>query len=379
MRLGVPVCAVLGLGLGPALGLAAAQTPLLRYAVRVEAGAEYDSNPARVEHIKDAPPPPEVPASPLGRLVLSGDLAAAPGTRHLLAASATAAVKAFTDSASRAEDVLVGQASGSWNVRLAGRTSIGVAGSYYDVFQRGGVEARDFRSLQPAFRVDAGVGEGGALAGGGGYRWFVYKPDVNFDFRGPSAFLSYRHLHPGAEGTADWEWSVTASVEDRRFNGIRCTRLEACPDPFDGQLRRDQFWVGATEVTRTGAFLAGGGLAVHANQSNSYGEPLVRGVAHLRAVILLPAELSLSLRAELVATRYRDSLPLSRNEMSGTPIVSIEDESRSTARAEVARPLGRYLDAGIRYTFYTNELAAGGPVKFRRHTALLFLAFVAER
>lgn len=378
MRLGVPVCAVLGFGLGPALGFAAAADGVIRYAARLEAGAEYDSNPARLERVDGAPPPADVPASPLGRLVLSGDLVAAPGARHVLALSASAAAKAFTSSEARGEDVVVGQGTAGWTVRFADSAAVGVTASYYDVFQRGGVEARDFRSLLPALRLDLRLGAGGTLAAGGGFRWFVYKPDPEYDFGGPSGFVSYRHVHPGAEGGADWEWATGLSVELRGFAGARCLGEDACPGPVDGERRADRFWVAHAEATRTGAFLAGAGLAAHANQSNSYGEPLLRGLFHLRAVFLLPWQTSFSVRAELVATRYRDRLPLARNAMSGTPLVSIEDESRSTIRVELARPIGPYLDAGLRYTFYTNEIG-GGPVHFHRHTGLLFLAVVIDR
>jgi len=121
----------------------------------------------------------------------------------------------------------------------------------------------------------------------------------------------------------------------------------------------------------------GAGVAVHANLSNSFGERLVRGLVHLRAVVLLPADLSLSGRAELVVARYLDGLPLVRNVMSGNPDVNLEGESRSTVRVELARAFGKNLDAGVRYTLYTNELGST-PVHYFRQTALLFLAVTTE-
>ena len=116
---------------------------------------------------------------------------------------------------------------------------------------------------------------------------------------------------------------------------------------------------------------------MHGNLSNSFGEPLLRGIVHLRAVVLLPADLSLSGRAELVVARYLDGLPLVRNVMSGNPDVNLEGESRSTVRVELARPFGKHVDAGLRYTLYANELGST-PVHYRRQTALLFLAVLAE-
>jgi hypothetical protein len=127
------------------------------------------------------------------------------------------------------------------------------------------------------------------------------------------------------------------------------------------------------EATRTGTFLLGAGLAVDGNASNSYAETVVRGLVHLRAVFTLPADIVLSARAELVAAWYREPLPLARATVGGTPQASIEDERRTTLRAEAVRPLSANVDVGVRYGLYTNELAAS-PVRFRRQTVLLFVA-----
>jgi hypothetical protein len=183
--------------------------------------------------------------------------------------------------------------------------------------------------------------------------------------------IDYRHLWPGANPeAADWELSAVVSLEARTFSGIRCTSVEMCPGPADAGRRRDRFAVAQVEVTRAGGFLVAAGLSGHLNASNSYGESLVRGLVHARAVVLLPFELSLSGRGELVFTRYREQVPVARN-LAGQPLVSIEDESRSTLRLELARPLGGHVDLGLRYTLYGDELATG-PAHYRRQTALLF-------
>jgi hypothetical protein len=373
MRLGVALCALLAIG--PSLP---ARAGPVRFGLRAEVGAEYDSNAGRVEQVAQAASQEPIVGSPVGRLVLTGELAAPIGARQSLALFASVAGKRFTRNEVRAEDVVVADASAGWNVLAGARTSIGLQGAYYDVFQRRGAEARDFRSATPAFRLEQGLGENGVLTAGVGYRWLTYKPDPQLDFAGPTAFALYRHLFPGGpDGGADWEWSGGASGELRDFNGTRCLDVTACPGPAQAGARRDQFWTLHLEATRTGTFLVGAGLAMHADLSNSYGEQLVRGLAHLRTVVLLPGQVSLSARAELVVTRYRDLVPLVRNLANGPPLVSIEDDSHSTARLELARPLSAHLDAGIRYTLYTNEIASG-PVRFRRQTALLFLAVLAD-
>jgi len=284
--------------------------------------------------------------------------------------------KRFLRSEAQAEDAIVVEASGAWNVRVSDRTALGLVGAYADVFQRRGLEARDYTSLLPALRLEQGVGEGGSLTAGVGYRWFAYAPNADFDFQGPSAYALYRHFSPGASGAADWEWSGGASGELRNFTGNRCLE-DACPGPMEAGARRDQFWAVHAQVTRTGTFLSGAGLAVHGNASNSFGEPLLRGLLHVRAVVLLPLQLSLSARAELVVARYLDALPLGRNVIAGNADVNLESESRSTVRLELARSFGAHLDAGLRYTLYTNELGAS-QVHYRRQTAMFFLAVLAE-
>jgi hypothetical protein len=322
-----------------------------------------------------------VTPSPLGRFVASGDVLTAPAAGQVLSLGGSLGGKLFTSPAAHPENVLVAQASASWSLPLAEHTSLALASAYYDVWQaheRSAVGARDFRSIAPTVRADQRLGVSGLITAGAGYRWFAFKPDPDFDFGAPTAFVAYHHLWPGSpDGGADWELTSGASLELRRFSSRACTDLD-CPGPATQPVRRDQFWVGHIEATRTGAFLLGGGGAVHGNASNSYGEPLLRGLVHARAVFLLPWAVSLSARAELVATKYEDAIPLARDAVMGTPLVSIEDESRSTARIELVRPIGGGLDAGLRYTFYTNELSSG-PVRYQRQTALVFLAWGSER
>jgi hypothetical protein len=61
----------------------------------------------------------------------------------------------------------------------------------------------------------------------------------------------------------------------------------------------------------------------------------------------------------------------------GTPRISIEDESRSTLRIELARPLSANVEIGTRYTLYTSA-PSSGPLDFRRQTVLLYLALLRE-
>ena len=353
-----------------------------RHDLRVELGTEYDSNPDRAEQIANyAPPLPQAGPSPLLRLVASGNWASALGQSGALALSGAVAGKRFFDQAARGDDVLVGQAGANGTLRVAGRTILGATGSYYDAFQRGPVDRRDFRSLAPALRIEQGFARAAQLTLGGGYRGFTFKSDGNFSFAGPTAFVTARQMFPGNldRGEADWEWTAGASLEWRGFEGLACTNDTCTAESSSPPHRLDRFWVSHVELTRTTAFLLAAGAALHLNQSNSYGEGLVRGVFHARAVVPLPWALSFSSRADLVATHYWNSLLLAQADPNaGAPLVSIEDENRSTLRIEVARPLGQGFEIGARYVIYSS-FPGGGSVDYRRQTALLYLAVFDER
>jgi hypothetical protein len=372
MRGGIATLVFFLAGLGQA-----AFADQVRYDWRIEDGAEYDTNPARAERISGTAPEPAAPASPLARVVASGNLAAPLGQRNLVALSAAFGGKWFTAAEARAENVLVAQAAASDTVRLWQRAQLALAAAYYDVFQRRSIDLPDFRSIAPSVRFDHNFGPSLSASLGLGYRWFTYKPDDAYSFNAPTAAFLFRHVLPGnlLAGDADWEWSVGGSVEARAFPGPACT-TNGCTDTASVPRHQDRFLIGHAEFTRTGSWLVGSGAAVHFNQSNSFGESLVRGLFHLRTVVPLPWQLSLSVRGELVVTRYSDPLTFSQP-VAGLPGASMEDESRSTLRIELARLLDSHVEIGARYVFYTSAPTSSA-VEYRRQTLLAYLAFLDE-
>jgi len=349
----------------------------VRYDWRLEDGFEYDSNPARTERIAGADLQPASPASLLARLVASGSLSAPLGERNSLALSGALGGKWFADSGARADNVLVVQAAASDGVRLGQRTQAALTGAYYDVYQRRSFDIPDFRSTAPSLRLDQGLGKSVLASLGAGYRWFTFKPDHTYSFTAPTLFVTIRHALPGdlLTGGADWEWSAGGSVEVRDFMGPACTST-GCTDTPSSPRHGDRFWIGHAEWSRTGSWLLGSGAALHLNQSNSYGEALVRGLLHVRVVIPLPWELSLSARGEVVASRYADPLTFLQP-VAGLPSASIEDEARSTFRIDLARLFQGRFELGARYVYYTSAPASGA-LGYRRQTALLYLAFLDE-
>ncbi len=359
-------------------GVARGEPP--RYGLRIEAGGEHDTNPARIERIEDQEGEPRrIVPSPAARIVASGDLALV-GDRQRLAFTVGGAGKAFARADARPEDVVIAQGSGAYGLSLGRTTSLALGVGYYDVFQRTDdrIEARDFRSIAPSARVDQAL-RAGRLSLAAGWRVFDYKPEPLFSFRGPTGTLVYRHAllaEPGS-GAPDWEAELGATLESRHFSSARCTSA-ACPGPAAAGRRIDRFWTAGAELTRTAGALLGGGITIHGNVSNSFGESLTRLLVHTRGAFLLPWDWTLSARAELVVTSYAEAVPVARSPVTGRPIVSIEDESRSTLRAELVRALGAGVELGLRYALYTTEMTKG-PVDYRRQTLLLYLAFGLER
>lgn len=367
------VAGLLGSGVGvPSTALGQAG---LRYGVRLEAGGEYDSNPERREEVAGIEDRP-IRAAPALRLVSGIDIAAASRAGHLFSLSGEAAGKRFLETDVQGEDLLLLDGRLTADFALSERSRLALLVSHYDALQRASdlPEARDFRSTTPALRFEHRLG-GARFAAGGGWRWFTFKPEPMFDFQAPTAFVAYRQalLPPLDVPGAEWDWGLTASFEGRRFQSSRCAQVALCPptDPTAPQ-RLDRFVALAADVNRTGDALVGGGVALQINDSNSFGESLLRAAVHLRAAVLLPLDLSLAGRAELVAARYRDAVQVGRDPMTGS-FVSIEEEGRSTLRLELLRPLGERFETGVRYTLWTSA-PGDDTVSFQRHSFVLFLA-----
>lgn len=363
--------------------------------VRGEAGVEHDTNPGRRETIEGEPNPPRIEASPALHALVTGEGLLATGSRGRLFLSGSGAGRRFLREEARGDDMAIVQGLLDWDFAFLQRTAAGLNVSYYEAFQHRGAGmclfegmdpqecldrgVRDFRSLAPVARFAQGVGSG-QISAGGGYRLFVYKPEDDFDFHGPSAFLRYRQLvrpDEDDEEGADWDINLGLSLERRHFGGQRCVANEECPPPTPLGNRVDDFGMFTLETVRTGDFLLGGGGALYFNRSNSFGQGLIRYAIYLKGALVLPWQLLLSWRAEVLLSHYSERLPLVRDPTTGQPRVSIEDESRNTLRTDLSRALGGGIDITLRYLFFTNEIGTG-PVDYRRHNVMLLLGYTWE-
>jgi hypothetical protein len=359
--------------------------------VRAEVGAEYDSNVHRVERPQAGADP--AVASALARAVFGWSASDRLGERHDVAFSVLGASKVFLAPEARSENVAIVETGGSWRVDLGGRKRLALGTSYYEALQAGTAaeraisgEARDFRSLTPSLGLSMGMGDGGALTVGGGYRWFVYKPLRSYDFGAPLLSLLYRWGKETADGTAEWEIAVGGAVELRRFAGSRfvpgpagCDPRQCVPvaEPPPTHRHVDQFSTGHIDVARTGRLLLGLGYAAQWNRSNSYAESLLRHVLTVRLTTPLVLGIYLAARAELVYAIYPDPVALALGP-SGRPSNTFDEEARSQVRGELSRDLGGHLQLVARASFYFNTLnddQGGGSADYRRLTTTLSVAY----
>ena len=256
------------------------------------------------------------------------------------------------------------------------RNRLALQMAHYDAFQRASdlPDARDFRSTSPSLRFEHRRDQA-RFAAGAGWRWFVFKPEPGFDFQAPTA---YRQLLADDVTASGGSRRRVGLAGDRQLRGpafsIRAVawRAPTCPPAVPADRRMDRFLAMTAEVNRTADVLLGAGLVGQLNDSNSYGESLLRGAVFLRGVVLLPGQLSLAARAELVATRYADAVQVGRDPAGA--FLSIEEEGRTNLRVELMRPFGNQVETGLRYSFWTTALGTQ-TVSYQRHNLLAFVAF----
>lgn len=354
-----------------------------RYSIRAEIGAEYDSNARRTENFAGQAPAARI-GSALGRGVLTATLADAPAERHDVALSATAAGKVFLDPGARAEDVAVAQSGLTWRWAATDRLLLSALGAYYEAFQRGvpaagdTSEQRDFRSLGSTLRLGVAVTDQVELAAIAGYRFFVFKPQRDFDFQGPTAGLELRWTsEPAGEG-ADWDVQLGAGYERRAFAGVALVNPCAppssvgpgCPPMYGTDRHLDQPLTARLEVVRTGRVLAGLGYALQYVTSNSFDSTVMRNFLTARFAAALPRDLFFVARAELLFAHYPEPLVLATT--------TLEGENHSSVRAELSWAVDDWIQLVARYTYYGPALA-GSSVSYLRQTAMLGVAFTLEK
>jgi len=347
----------------------------------VESGVEYDSNVHRVEVDPDDPSVAPV-AVPLARAGGHVDGAGqALGGRWAFAGESLIR-KVLGDDLG--EDVGVLAVDGRWDHQLgARRARAGARATYYDVV------ALDTGDGARAFAIGAAdaqlalAGEDGArVLVSAGVRDFRYKPDDDFDWRGPAfgaRFATTVWRAAGEDGadtaeeaTATLELAAAYRLERRGFRGLGFANGCAPGEPVDPACfvptdlpRVDLHHLAEAELTYTGGVVATGGYQLTVNDSSSYGQSLVRHRLTGSITAELPGQVYATAMIALQLDQYLDPLLLARDVSSQT-FTSIDDENRSLLSVRLSRHLGHGWTAEARWGFSADSLS-GDDLEFRRH------------
>ncbi|HEY7958122.1 MAG TPA: hypothetical protein VII38_22630 [Polyangia bacterium] len=365
---------------------------VLKLTLQLEVGPEWDSNANRAELVQGAANVDTPTASFLVRSTAAGALAWRHG-RNALRLSGVLGGKVFFNPAVQDQNVLVGQLAAEDRVRVARWLQLGLSTDYYDAGQQNATPPcaaagcnrhRDFRSGQALARL-VFVDDPGELTLFGGYRGFQWKPDPSFDFQaGQATLLAAIHLTAGAEHQHEFDLSVSYHFERRLYQSVPEVDIcapsqpltDMCLAPASGE-RADWFHEGSVELSWLRWVLLSAAYGLQLNQSNSFGQSLLRHLFTLKVAARLPWQLYLTLKGQLLVTKYLDPILLDQ-QVSSQTFISIEDENRNAFIVDLDRPIGETgLAVDARYSLYTNELSAS-PVSFLRQVVYLGITYRAK-
>jgi hypothetical protein len=350
--------------------------------VTAEGGAEADTNIERI----DSTPGNERIAGPVGRLGAKldhrGRLA---GGGYAMQVSGIARVVTTPEAADESTALTI--ADLRW-LRPVGerQVSAGFAVSGADASPlAGGVGSRTFRSLGADALLVMRGGEGKIFLLGFGGRAFTYKPDRDFDWRGPSATARLDlSLWEAAAGTRSLELAAYAGFEARAYDSTAAAN--ACPEdamPEDPRVcpagtslpRRDRYHRLGIELTWIGAVVAAAGYQLSVTDSNSFGQSLVRHRFLLSATRELPGRIYGTFLATLQFDQYLDGL-IVQEDLQNQTFTTLDDENRSSLQLRLARPLTKTWSLESRTAIW-RDLDGNSESTFRR--AIVYLGAMYSR
>jgi hypothetical protein len=362
----------------------------LKLTLRLELGPEYDSNANRAEIVQGAVVNDVPTGSFLVRTTVRPQLAWRSG-RNTLRVGGLLGGKVFFNPDVQDQNTIVGDVAVEDRVRVADWLDVGAAIDYYDAAQqavaapcevRSCDRHRDFRSGSALARISL-FDDPGELTLSGGYRGLQWKPDPQFDFQGGqlNVLAAVRLYHGPPEREHEIDLAASYHLERRLYASP--IEVNQCPPgttltdtciAYGADARTDWYHDAGVELTWVRAVLLSIAYAVQINQSNSFGQSLVRHVFTAKLAAQLPWQLYLTLKGQLLVSRYPDPILLDR-QVSTQTFASIDDERRNAAIVDLERPIGRTgLAVEVRYSFYTNELGAS-PASFQRHVAYLGVTY----
>ena len=122
----------------------------------------------------------------------------------------------------------------------------------------------------------------------------------------------------------------------------------------------------AAELIYTGRRIYSGRYELEVNDSNSYGESLVRHRLKLGFTTELWREIFLTAEGSILFNQYLDPLLLAHDEQART-FLSIDEENRNSLSVHLSRAIGGGFSVEARYAIYSNEFT-NQELSFRRQT-----------
>lgn len=348
------------LGLAGVAGVAAADP----WTVRMESGAEADSNVTRTEA-----KPTAAGAGRLGGRIDYRD--ALLGGTYAVEVSSLARMVA--SARSKDESVMLDVGELRWQHPIGGGSL--AAGVHLTAADSFGVlvpvGARTYRNLGGDALLLLGHGDDHHLTLGVGWRDFVYKQVSGFNWSGPvaSARLDSLLWHT-PDRTRSLDLVAVLGFEARSYDSV--AQFNGAPDgsgnsfAMDTTLRRrDRYQRGGLELIWTGDVVATGSYQVTVVDSNSYGQSLIRQRITAAATMEVLTALFVSATATLQIDQYPDGVPVIN--LLHQELTSLEDENRSSLQVLITRALSSAWSLEVRGAIWRDFGTAGA--SFRRELA----------
>lgn len=275
------------------------------------------------------------------------------------------------------EDAVVTSLSTTWSRLLVAGEGVLGEGVWLGAWLRGDFADRSER------RSERDYLRGGAVAGlqagwgpvtvtaGGGYRGFVYKPDLASNHAGATAETSLAvDIWEGLRARASYTFIARNFEVERLVEDSGAVVLDTA-----GQLREDALHAARIELAWRGTFLLSGSYGLQVNRSNSFGPGLVRHIGEASWTQPLWWGLRLAVTGRLQRTVYDDVVRIDET-------LQIDDEDRNQLVVGLNVPLPpfatesgieRVLGLEVRYSLYTEALG-GSEADFVRHLVYVGLS-----
>ena len=245
-----------------------------------------------------------------------------------------------------------------------------------------GIGARTFRNLAADAMLGLRSDDEHELLLAFGMRDFTYKPDHDFDWRGPAANarLELMLWQPAAK-TKSLELVATVGFEARTFEAVAL--INACPPDAPANPmctaatdleRRDRYQRLGVDLTWVGRQVATLGYQITIIDSNSFGQSLARHRVAASGTMQLPGEVYGTLLAILQIDQYLDGL-IVRRDLQQQEFTNVEDENRSSLQLRVGRKLAGHWSAEGRAAIWRNLAGGADELDFRRELVYLGLVY----